>query len=182
MAVLAVVVLLDAFEVQHVFGWWLPGVVMVGGAVVATLLLNRRLGLSRSAAEEIAELEAQGMLVDTPFRATRAFQVEEFEDEGSTYFLEIGDGRVLCLNGQYLYEYEPGDREPRRFPCTDFVVRRHRIHDWVAEIVCRGEPLEPEVVARPYSTAELDRDEFPGDGTILLEPYEEVKRRRTAPG
>lgn len=74
----------------------LMGPVMFGAAVVLTALLNKGavFGPRKSIEEQVAELEAQGMLVDTAFRATRAFQVEEVEDEGSTYFLDIGEGRV----------------------------------------------------------------------------------------
>ena len=41
------------------------------------------------------------------FTASRAFAVEEFEDEGSHYFVDLTDNRVLFLSGQYLYDYEP---------------------------------------------------------------------------
>ena len=44
--------------------------------------------------------------------------MEELEDEGVSYFLELDDGAVLFLSGQYLDE----DESP--FPCTEFIVRR----------------------------------------------------------
>ena len=61
----------------------------------------------------------------------RAFGVKEFEDEGLHYFLELTDGRVLVLSGQYLYDYEAisDDSEtnrPRAFPCSEFTLRRHK--------------------------------------------------------
>src|SRR5262245_25020318 len=52
----------------------------------------------------IRELEQKGLLVSTSYRARRAFQVEEYEDEGSHYFIELEDAAVLHLCGQYLYE------------------------------------------------------------------------------
>lgn len=43
------------------------------------------------------------------------YEIEEFEDEGAGFLLSLGDGRVLCLIGQYLYPYsvkaEPEDAE-----------------------------------------------------------------------
>lgn len=40
--------------------------------------------------------------------------VEEQEDEGLCYFIDVGSGQLLCLRGQYLYEYED------RLPVTSF--------------------------------------------------------------
>lgn len=34
-----------------------------------------------------------------------AVEIEEFEDEGAGFFLELKDGRVLCVIGQQLYPY-----------------------------------------------------------------------------
>jgi hypothetical protein len=88
----------------------------------------------KTAQEHIRELEQLDLLESTAFRATRAFGVEEFEDEGLHYFLELVDRRVLFLSGQYLYDYEPISddtdvNQPRSFPCTEFTVRRHKRHD-----------------------------------------------------
>lgn len=79
--------------------------------------------------QQIAEWETQGLLVSEIFVATRAFQVEEFEDEGSHYYIELADGAVLYLNGQYLYDYEPIKGNPElnqlagshapALPCAD---------------------------------------------------------------
>lgn len=71
------------------------------------------------------------------YRVKRAFQVEEFEDEGSHYYIELDDRRVLFLSGQYLYDYDSED-PPRAFPCTEFVVRRHRTKGYVVDISLSG--------------------------------------------
>ncbi|MEZ5387371.1 MAG: hypothetical protein R3F13_17815 [Prosthecobacter sp.] len=63
--------------------------------------------LGKSTEEIIAELEAKSLIRRDAFRACRAFQVEETEDEGSNYFVELEDGRTLFISGQFLYEYEP---------------------------------------------------------------------------
>ena len=44
-----------------------------------------------------------------------------------THFLELSDESVMCLYGQYLYEYEPIDddpelNQPRLFPTSEFSV------------------------------------------------------------
>lgn len=139
---------------------------------------------SKSFEEQIAELERQGLLVSEEFQATRAFQVEEFEDEGSHYFIELADGTVLYLNGQYLYDYEqitddPELNQPRRFPCSRFTLRRHRTAGYVVELTCTGDVLQPECEAPPFDQHDVKRGLIPEDGQITRDrSYEQLKRER----
>lgn len=62
-----------------------PGLVLLLCVLVASSLwlFNPKGALSTKSAEEhIRDLEQRGLLESTQFRATRAFGVEEFEDEG----------------------------------------------------------------------------------------------------
>jgi len=149
--------------------------VLLGGAfalamivlcVAAMWLFNAKdtnaLGL-QSPEEQLQKLESAGLLEATGFRARRAFGVEEFEDEGLHYYIELEDRSVLFLSGQYLYDFEPIDddpdwNQPRRFPCTDFTILRHKAERYVLDIQCRGEVLEPELAAPPFrkTTAHAD--------------------------
>lgn len=132
----------------------------------------------------LRDLEERGLLVSTDYRATRAFQVDEVEDEGPHYFVELEDGRVLYLNGQYLFEYEETDddlelTQPRRFPCTEFTVRRHWDAGYVIDLLCGGRVLEPEVVAPPFSDRDYREGRIPDDGEIIISrTYEEIKAER----
>jgi hypothetical protein len=119
--------------------------------------------------EQIRELEQQGLLESTTFQATRAFGVEEYEDEGLSYFLELSDGRVVFLTGQYLYEYEPDEDEPqaRAFPCSEFSIRRHKTERYVVDVQCRGSVLEPEAVARPFDADDWKHARVPEDGEVI---------------
>lgn len=134
--------------------------------------------------QTVEEMEEQGLIVSAEFRAKRAFQVEEYEDEGLHYYLELDDGGVLYLNGQYLYDYEPIDDDPevnqaRKFPCTDFVVKRHIIEGYVVEIVTRGTPFEAEEIAPSFSRSDYRLSTVPEDGDIIRDkPYEEIKNER----
>lgn len=125
-----------------------------------------------------------GLLISESFRARRAFQVEEFDDEGSHYFVELEDERVLYLSGQCLYEYEPitDDSElnqPRRFPCSLFTVRRHKNDGCLIDIVCSGEVLEPEFVAPHFDKIDVKRGLIPEDGQIFRDKtYEQLKCER----
>ena len=134
---------------------------------------------------EIVTLEAEGRLVRQRFRALRAFEVEEFEDEGLHYYVELADGRVLFLTGQYLYDYEPvtddpGSNQPRQFPCTEFEILRHKEEGYVLEIRCAGSVLEPEAIAAPFSVEELKQG-IPEDGEVIADrSYEFLKHERAA--
>ena len=126
----------------------------------------------KTAEEHRRELEQLGLLESTTFRATRAFGVEEFEDEGLHYFLELADGRVLFLSGQYLYDYEPMADNPemnqaRSFPCTEFTVQRHKKEGYVAGILRGGTVLEPEVMAPPFGKKAWRPNGVPEDGQVI---------------
>jgi hypothetical protein len=131
--------------------------------------------------EVLRRLEEKGLLVSSDFQARRAFGVREFEDEGLHYFLELADGRVLFLSGQYLYDYEPIEddlerKEPRRFPCTDFTIRRHKTEGYVVEIICRGTVLEPEFFALPFPKQKGWSGHIPQDGELISDTtYDALK-------
>jgi hypothetical protein len=160
------------------------GVLMVLGIIGALALFNIR-GKSAtgpSDEEQIRALEANGLLADEDYAATRAFEVEEFEDEGMHFFVELEDGRVLFLSGQYLYDYEPDARagKPRRFPCSAFTVRRHKVERYAVDLICNGKIIEPEVLAPAFGEEVWTDGAVPGDGEIISGTYEEIKRARLA--
>ncbi|MDX9973122.1 MAG: hypothetical protein RBU21_09045 [FCB group bacterium] len=151
----------------------------------AFFLFNRR-GTTRAMYMTPEEYErylvGNGLLVEERYTAARAFNVEEFGDEGSIYFVELTDGRVLFLMGQYLYEYEPIDdgpdnRQPRTFPCTEFTLRRHRDEGYVYDIKCGGEILEPEVTAAWLGKDVWKKGVVPGDAEIIAgRTYDDLKQ------
>jgi hypothetical protein len=145
-----------------------PGMLMVffASLVVASLAFNQRTFTRLSVEEQakrITEHEEKGWLVEQEFIATRAFQIEEFEHEGSSYFLELSDGRVLFMTGQYLYDYED---EPRRFPNRHFLVSRYRFDHSVERLKCSAEVLEVDGIAPPYFGDDY-AENVPQDGAIL---------------
>ena len=191
---LAAVGLLGAFRVSATAPPLLVAfilvVVMIGliAAAMALFSPGKPLGAAPSVEQLAQELEAQGLLMSQHFTVTRAFEVEEFEDEGLHYYLELVDGRVLFMTGQYLYDYEPidetddGEAEPRRFPCSTFVVRRHRTERYVLDIQCAGQTMEPELTAPPFGEDVWREGSIPEDGAIIMNAtYDEIKRLRTGP-
>jgi len=171
---------------------WLMGIcvalvlfVLVGTSLFVFNKKGYRPSLSSKSSEErITEMESQCLLKSEAFQATRGFQVEEFEDEGSHYFIELADGAVLYLNGQYLYGYEqimddPELNQPRKFPCSQFTVRRHKTAGYVIDITCTGDVLQPECVAPSFDKSDMKRGLIPEDGQIIRDrPYEQLKRER----
>ena len=167
--------------------WWgsiVPIIALVVSMGISMYVFNspgyRPTFSKKSLNEQLAELESQGHLLKQQFQASRTFSVEEYEDEGPHYFIELVDGRVLYLNGQYLYDYEeitddPGYNQPRKFPCTIFEILRHKLAGYVVDIRCSGTVLEPEVVA-PCFTKERIRQGIPEDGEIISDKsYEKIK-------
>jgi hypothetical protein len=132
----------------------------------------------------VKELAEKGWLEEIGFRAQRAFQVEEFDDEGLHYFIELEDESVLYLNGQYLCEYEPIDddpelNQPRRFPCTEFNVRRHKQEGYAIDILCGGSVIEPEITFSPFDAEDYKNNLVPEDGQIIRNrTYEQLKIER----
>ena len=170
--------------------WWAgPSIIAVffGSLVGSLILFNRRgfrsLTPGQINKDYIEELRRKSLLLSESFTARRAFQVQEFEDEGSHYFIELDDRRTLYLNGQYLYDFEPlpSDPEPsqsRKFPCTEFTILRHKSAGYVVDIVCAGKVLEPELVAPPFTEKDRPR-ETPEDGTVFTEmSYDQLKAKR----
>jgi len=144
----------------------------------------RRISAERRAAR-IRKLEEDGLLIHQTLRARRAFQVDEFEDEGSSYFIELEDMSVVFLTGQYLYQYEPRPESRnsparlRSFPSTEFTIRRHKENGFAVDISCQGEVIEPEVLAPSFDEEDFRRDLMPEDGAILREKtYDQIKNER----
>jgi hypothetical protein len=111
-------------------------------AIFASLILfNLSVRPGRESSLTTQALENQGLVTAEEFKVRRALQVEEFEDEGSHFFLELNDGNVLFLSGQYLYDYAPVDdidpEQGRLFPCSEFTVKRHKDKGYVIEITRR---------------------------------------------
>jgi hypothetical protein len=131
---------------------------------------------SPTAADIARRLDEQGLLIAEQFRALRALEVNEFEDEGLIYFLELESGGVLFLSGQYLYDYDARTDGSRSFPSTEFTVRLHKEKGHVVDIVCGATVLEPEVVATSLRDMGFKDGKVPEDGEIIRDrTYDEIK-------
>ena len=130
--VLSGFLLLDPLE--EVLPSWAATLLLVLAAVIliigTCLLFNQH--EERWPDLSLEEMRQRGLVESQEFQARRALQVDETEDEGIHLFLELDDGLVLFLSGQYLYEYGADEdvdgHEPNQdclFPNTRFIVHRH---------------------------------------------------------
>jgi len=70
------------------------------------------------------------------------------------HFLELGDGSVMVLYGQYLYEYEPIDddpevNQPRLFPTSEFTVVRPRNGDELLDLKVGSNVIGTRLIREP---------------------------------
>jgi hypothetical protein len=172
---------------------WLTGVGVLIAFSLSLFLTNKLVNapgtdfwsLARASEPGEEPPEQEGLFVSTAYRATRCFQVEESGEEGSHYFIELHDGSVLHLNGRYLAALEPRKvlymiNRARKFPCTEFIVKRDRYDGCVVDIQCRGKALEPELVTPPFKKLDFQNGIVPQDGDILTSrTYDEIKAVRS---
>ena len=162
-------------------------VVAVAAAAFALVFFNskgrRPFDASLSVEQRIRDLDSAGLIIRQAFTARRCFAVEESEDEGLHYYLELDDRRVLFLSGQYLYDYQeitddPELNQPATFPCERFEILRHKTEAYVVSMECRGDVLVPECVTPPFSKQEF-RKGIPDDGDIITDKtYDQIKAER----
>jgi hypothetical protein len=174
-AVFGAVVVFDQLSGSIPSKWIGPITALIFTSIVilALKLFSAPRPSRRTIEERIADLESKGLIDDQTFKAIRAFSAEEYEDEGLQYFIELEDGSILFLVGQYLYDHDPGT-----FPCSEFTIRRHRKKGYVVGIRCGGMALKPEVCVPSLTGKNLD--EYCEDGMIIRgKSYDALKAELT---
>lgn len=159
----------DALIAERILGVVSLIIVVVFAYVMATVIRAPNYLRSWSS---LADLEKEGMVTTTDYKASRAIKVEEFGDEGMYYLLDIGGGRTMCLSGQDLYEFESFEDEEsgnRRFPNTRFQIKRHMKHGYSLGMVPVGVPFEPQYVFEHFSGEEFGKNVME-DGRIVHSP------------
>jgi hypothetical protein len=77
-----------------------------------------------------------------------AIQVEEAEDEGSTFFLKLDSGETVAIGGQFLDRFVS-----RGFPWRQFEIREAAESGLFLGLEGRGERVAPSLVKPPLSLA-----------------------------
>ena len=112
---------------------------------------------SKSISEIRDELLSNGHLKEFTFRSYSFFQVNEVEDEGLHYFIDIGDGKTLYLNGQYLY-----DIDDLNFPRSHIVIAYNDKDNYVFQVISNGKEIP-----RIQSTIDFRKSYFNNDASIF---------------
>jgi hypothetical protein len=137
-------------------GEWLAGI--LGGMLVLFALIALYQGVAyhitwlkyrRTFEPQAREaLDGGGVEVDH-YEAEGLVELLEMEDEGSNLFFDIGDGKILFLQGQEYYE-AADDAAP--WPNTCFEIAHTVKHKLYLGVLCYGEELKPQ--------REIDPDDF----------------------
>jgi hypothetical protein len=189
-ATLVTVIIIASLSPNQDLPWWgIPFVLAtMSVSIVAALFIFNKQGYRsraswKNAEEQIREFDEKGLLTSQTFKATRVFEVEELEDEGLHYFIELDDRSVLYLSGQYLYDYPEtsGDEGNQKigFPCSEFTIRRHKTAGYVVDIVCSGNALPIDCEAPSFDRKDGKLDLIPMDGQLFRDrSYDELKKER----
>jgi hypothetical protein len=113
-----------------------------------------------------ADLQAL-QLEEWRVRIVDALQVEEVEDEGAQFFLELEDGRILFVMGQYLWD---ADDESAHFPNRELLITRLPHAGDIFDMKCVGEYFPPSAERASFTGAEYAEERVPRDGQILPGP------------
>jgi hypothetical protein len=152
-----------------------------GLLVAANAIFNSDYGKRKphiDADEQYREWIEQGLITKTKYVARRAFEVEEFEDEGKHFFLELEDSSVLYLNGQYLYDLvDPLEEvEQPRFPCKEFAGERHA-NGLAVNIRCEGSLLDYITLDSTFWDAPYWKGDYQEDGLIITDQtFDQLKQ------
>ncbi len=194
------------FFVVVVFGllWWKLGDPV--GALLSLIVLSLGIGLLLAIVSYFAEsfpgwlrrvrkvswedhverLEAEGKAARNEYQAIGAVSVEDLNTGSLMHFIDIGEGRILCLFGQYYYEFEPIDddsdlNQPRRFPTKQFALLRSVKNDEVLGLFPGPEVFEP-IVFDPIVKLEklFDMGFELKDGEIVTDTSLDAVKRAVA--
>ncbi|HTE18547.1 MAG TPA: hypothetical protein VK689_09225 [Armatimonadota bacterium] len=145
---------------------WTLVIGLVTGAAAGWRMLLSDDQPVREAAERDRQDLIDGRLEILEADVYDAVEVEEFEDEGPGFFLDVGDRQLLFLQGQYLYDYLPTyqeeDMEPS-FPCRRLRIARTPHGRTFRGIELLGAPLPPSRVRPSFAEGEY----VPQDGEIV---------------
>jgi hypothetical protein len=146
----------------------------VGLALLIGVLVFRRTGHEPWREKQRTDLSdelAAGVAEVTRCTARSAIRVDEFEDEGISFFMELADGRVLFLSGQYLYDLD----EEKQFPNTAFTIVRTPRTRMVLEFECEGSYFPPIYTRAPFTEAEYHQGSVPSDGDIIERDFQSLR-------
>jgi hypothetical protein len=165
-AFVSVVLFFPAFWLfQSVFGAnWGAGIASFGMYIAFPIVALRAWPTKvKAGLPSMSRALAAGELAEMDFDVSAAVALEESEDEGLHYFLQVAEDRTLFLSGQYLYE--PVDAG--RFPSTKIRLYWHRTAGITYGVQCLGTPLPPLSTVTASTDIGMERADRPEDRQVL---------------
>lgn len=164
---------------------------IVGCATVAVLLMGmpllreiRALRAAGAGTDPAAEDLRRGITSVETLGVLASVEIEEFYDEGAGFFLELDDGRVLCVIGQQLYPYaltseqdpeSPAEEQTPPFPSDKIAFSYAPISKVFLDFEGVGVYLKPRSKVR-YDAKGPDKSDLV-DNTFYQGSMEEVLAR-----
>jgi hypothetical protein len=115
----------------------------------------------------------EGALGVADYDISDVVEIEQSEDEGLHFLLEVGEGKTLFLSGQYLY----APVEAGHFPNSRVRVFWHTKHDITFGIQCVGARLFSSRKLSPLTDETVRSYEFPADRDLIGQPLRAVVER-----
>lgn len=110
-----------------------------------------------------------GIVEVTECDPTHAIEIEEDEEMGIGYFLDVGENKTLFLIGKYLYK-----QNLPFFPSTNLKIIRAPQSGIVLDIIVNGEYLPPMENLAPFSHEDYASGKVPIDGELINKPLKEL--------
>ena len=149
---------------------WGAGIAAVAMYIAFPVLAMSIWSHEDEAEESFMTALADGSLMSSDYDISEAVQIEDLEDGGLNFLLDVGDGRTLFLSGQYLF----GPFDTGQFPSTAIRVFWGKEHGLTYGVQALGERLLP-TRTLPAPTAELiESGVFPGDRDIVAQDIDSV--------
>jgi hypothetical protein len=156
---------------------WLPGLaafevpflllLLPAGAYLAIRLRRRR---ERQDGTGLLRADLRGNEVEVArYDVERAERIEPTGSRPPGYFLEVGGGRTLFLEGDYL----KAPIAAGEFPSRHLETVRTPLARRVLGLRCSGGTLSPAEVHPPFSEEEREEGDVPLDGDLLLPETDE---------
>jgi len=121
----------------------------------------------------LSELISKGKIYKTEYFSSKGIAFEDSSTGCLVYLIEIDADQLLCLYGQYYYDFEPINDDPelkseRQFPTSKFTVLRKTDTEEVLKLVPEGKVYEPVAYYRADLQPAIEELELElKDGSII---------------
>ena len=104
--------------------------------------------------EYIKELLSNGKAKKETYNVEAGIYFNDLGTGCAVHLLDIGNNKILCLYGQYLYDFEPIDDDPeqnqsRKFPTKQFSQIKRLKDNFILQLIPGSDVIEPIIVKEP---------------------------------